>query len=49
MTASRALDGLKERLSAAFGERLHAVVLFVSKARKVRRSGMASRFRCRAA
>ena len=49
VTASRVLDELKERLSAAYGERLHAVVLFVSEARNVRRSGMASHFRCRAA
>ena len=31
--ASRLLDELKERLSAAYGERLHAVVLFGSEAR----------------
>jgi predicted nucleotidyltransferase len=31
--ASRVLDELKERLSAAYGERLHAVVLFGSEAR----------------
>ena len=33
MIASRVLDELKERLSAAYGERLHAVVLFGSEAR----------------
>ena len=33
MLASRVLDELKERLSAAYGERLHAVVLFGSEAR----------------
>jgi predicted nucleotidyltransferase len=31
--ASRVLDELKERLSAAYSERLHAVVLFGSEAR----------------
>jgi len=31
--APRVLDELKERLSAAYGERLHAVVLFGSEAR----------------
>lgn len=33
MKASRVLGELKERLSAAYGERLHAVVLFGSEAR----------------
>lgn len=33
MIASRVFDELKERLSAAYGERLHAVVLFGSEAR----------------
>ncbi len=33
MIPSRVLDELKERLSAAYGERLHAVVLFGSEAR----------------
>ena len=33
MTASRILAELKERLSEAYGERLHAVVLFGSEAR----------------
>ena len=31
--ASRVIDELKERLSAAYGDRLHAVVLFGSEAR----------------
>jgi uncharacterized protein len=31
--ASRVLDALKERLSFAYGERLHAVILFGSEAR----------------
>ena len=31
--ASRVLDELKERLAAAYGDRLHAVVLFGSEAR----------------
>lgn len=33
MIASRVIDELKERLSAAYGDRLHAVVLFGSEAR----------------
>ena len=33
MIAPRVLDELKERLSAAYGERLHAVVLFGSEVR----------------
>ena len=33
MIASRVLAELKERLSAAYGERLHAVVLFGSEVR----------------
>ena len=33
MIASRVLDELKERLSAAYGERLPAVVLFGSEVR----------------
>ena len=33
MIGSRVLDELKERLSAAYGARLHAVVLFGSEAR----------------
>ena len=33
MIPSRVLEELKERLSAAYGERLHAVVLFGSEAR----------------
>lgn len=38
MIASRVLDELKERLSVAYGERLHAVVLFGSEARGDARS-----------
>lgn len=33
MIASRVLDELKQRLAGAYGERLHAVVLFGSEAR----------------